>query len=227
MFVKVYNQSGEETGKALLPKDVFELKPNSDLLWQITRSQMANQRQGSAHTKTRGEVSGGGKKPWRQKGTGRARHSSIRSPLWRGGGTIFGPRNEKTWKQRINKKMARKSILVALSAKARDKELIILETLKIDQSKTKQMAGIINALRSKIAGFKKAKVLIILAKPDKNIVLASRNIPGVETIDARNINTLEILSFKYLLMTKETIKAISEFKKTFSSFRAEGEIKVL
>ena len=227
MFVKVYNQSGEETGKALLPKDVFELNPNSDLLWQITRSQMANQRQGSAHTKTRGEVSGGGKKPWRQKGTGRARHSSIRSPLWRGGGTIFGPRNEKTWKQRINKKMARKSILVALSAKARDKELIILETLKIDQSKTKQMAGIINALRSKIAGFKKAKVLIILAKPDKNIVLASRNIPGVETIDARNINTLEILSFKYLLMTKETIKAISEFKKTFSSFRAEGEIKVL
>jgi len=213
MFVKAYNQNGEEAGKTLLPKDVFDVRPNSDLLWQITRSQMANQRQGSAHTKTRGEVRGGGKKPWRQKGTGRARHSSIRSPLWRGGGTIFGPRNEKIWKQKINKKMAKKSLLVALSAKARDKELIVLETLKIDQPKTKQMAGIINALRSKIAGFEKAKVLIILAHPDKNIVLASRNIPGVETIDARNINTLEVLSFKYLLMTKETI---SELKKTFS-----------
>ncbi len=196
-----------------MPKDVFELKPNSDLLWQITRSQMANQRQGSAHTKTRGEVRGGGKKPWRQKGTGRARHSSIRSPLWRGGGTIFGPRNEKIWKQKINKKMARKSLLVALSAKARDKELIVLDNLKIEQPKTKQMAEIINALRSKIAGFKKAKVLIILANPDKNIVLASRNIPGVETIEARNINTLEILSFKYLLMTKETILKL---KKAFS-----------
>ncbi|PIP18245.1 MAG: 50S ribosomal protein L4 [Parcubacteria group bacterium CG_4_10_14_0_2_um_filter_7_35_8] len=213
MFVKTYNQNGEESGKALLPKDVFELKPNSDLLWQITRSQMANQRQGSAHTKTRGEVSGGGKKPWRQKGTGRSRHSSIRSPLWKGGGTIFGPRNEKIWKQGINKKMARKSLLVALSSKAKEKELIVLETLKIDQPKTKQMAGIINDLRLKIADFKKSKVLIILAKPDKNIVLASRNIPGVETIDVRNINTLEILSFKYLLMTKETI---SELKKTFS-----------
>jgi len=213
MFIKAYDQNGEEAGKILLPKDVFDVRPNSDLLWQITRSQMANQRQGSAHTKTRGEVRGGGKKPWRQKGTGRARHSSIRSPLWRGGGTIFGPRNEKIWKQKINKKMARKSLLVALSAKARDKELIVLETLKIDRPKTKQMAEIINALRSKIAGFKKAKVLIILAHPDKNIVLASRNIPGVETIDARNINTLEVLSFKYLLMTKETI---SELKKTFS-----------
>jgi len=213
MFVKTYNQNGEESGKALLPKDVFELKPNSDLLWQITRSQMANQRQGSAHTKTRGEVSGGGKKPWRQKGTGRSRYSSIRSPLWKGGGTIFGPRNEKIWKQGINKKMARKSLLVALSSKAKEKELIVLETLKIDQPKTKQMAGIINDLRLKIADFKKSKVLIILAKPDKNIVLASRNIPGVETIDVRNINTLEILSFKYLLMTKETI---SELKKTFS-----------
>lgn len=109
--------------------------------------------------------------------------------------------------------MARKSLLVALSAKARDKELIVLDNLKIEQPKTKQMAEIINALRSKIAGFKKAKVLIILANPDKNIVLASRNIPGVETIEARNINTLEILSFKYLLMTKETILKL---KKAFS-----------
>lgn len=211
--IRVYNQEGKEVSDLSLNKAVFGLPWNSDLVYRAVVAISANMRQVLASTKMRGEVSGGGKKPWRQKGTGRARHSSIRSPLWRGGGTIFGPRNEKIWKQKINKKMARKSLLVALSAKARDKELIVLDNLKIEQPKTKQMAEIINALRSKIAGFKKAKVLIILANPDKNIVLASRNIPGVETIEARNINTLEILSFKYLLMTKETILKL---KKAFS-----------
>lgn len=214
MFVKVYNQNAEETGKALLPKDVFGLDSNPDLLWQITRSQAANQRQGTAHTKTRGEVSGGGKKPWRQKGTGRSRHSSIRSPLWRGGGIVFGPRNDKVWKQKISRKMARKSLLVALSGKAEDEELIVLESLEMASPKTKQMAGILKALKSKIDGFNKSKALLVLAKPDKNIVLASRNIFGLETIEARNINALKVLSFKYLILTKD---AISEFKKIFST----------
>ena len=196
----------------MLPKDVFGLDSNPDLIWQITRSQLANQRQGAAHTKTRGEISGGGKKPWRQKGTGRARHSSNRSPLWRGGGTTFGPRNDKIWKQGISKKMARKSLLVALSEKAKAKELIVLESLELTAPKTKQMVEILNTLRSKINGFNKAKALLVLAKLDKNVVLASRNIPGLEIIELRNINTLQVLSFQYLIMTKETIKAISELK---------------
>ncbi|MCG2688250.1 50S ribosomal protein L4 [Candidatus Parcubacteria bacterium] len=219
MFVKTYNQSGEEAAKILLPKDVFGLDSNPDLIWQITRSQLANQRQGTAHTKTRGEISGGGKKPWRQKGTGRARHSSSRSPLWRGGGTTFGPRNDKIWKQGISKKMARKSLLVALSEKAKANELIVLESLELNGPKTKQMAVILNTLRSKIDGFNKAKALLILAKLDKNAVLASRNIPGLETIEVRNINTLQVLSFKYLILTKETISELRNTlikNKTFS-----------
>jgi len=210
MFVKVYNQSGEETGKTLLPKGIFDIEINSDLLWQVVRSQTANKRQGSAHTKTKGEVRGGGRKPWRQKGTGRARHSSIRSPLWRGGGIIFGPRNDKIWKQKINKKMARKSLLMALSAKAKEQNIVVLEDLKLNEAKTKEVAKIIANLRTKIVNFKKAKTLIVLSNFDKNLIRAAKNISDLKTIEARNLNALEILSFKYLLMTKDTISALKK-----------------
>ncbi|MDP3093482.1 MAG: 50S ribosomal protein L4 [bacterium] len=213
MFVKVYNQSGEETGKTLLPKGVFDVKLNSDLLWQVARSQSANKRQGSAHTKTKGEVRGGGRKPWRQKGTGRSRHSSIRSPLWRGGGVIFGPRNDKVWKQKINKKMARKAVLMALSTKARQGDLIVLESLNISGPKTREVSKIISDLRGRIADFHKGKVLVVLPVLDKNFIRASRNIPGLETVGLGNLSALKILSFKYLLATKESISA---FKRAFS-----------
>lgn len=213
MFVKVYNQNGEETGKTLLPKGIFDIEINTDLLWQVVRSQTANQRQGSAHTKTRGEVRGGGKKPWRQKGTGRSRHSSIRSPIWRGGGTVFGPRNDKVWKQKINKKMARKSLLMALSSKAKEENIVVLEDLKLNEVKTREVAKIIANLRTKIVNFKKAKTLIVLSSFDKDLIRAAKNIVDLKTIEARNINALEILSFKYLLMTKDTILTL---KKMFS-----------
>ena len=213
MFVKVYNQNGEETGKTLLPKGIFDIEINTDLLWQVVRSQTANQRQGSAHTKTKGEVSGGGKKPWRQKGTGRSRHSSIRSPIWRGGGTAFGPRNDKIWKQKINKKMARKSLLMALSSKAKEENIVVLEDLKLNEVKTREVAKIIANLRTKIVNFKKAKTLVVLSNFDKDLIRAAKNIVDLKTIEARNLNTLEILSFKYLLMTKDTISAL---KKMFS-----------
>ncbi|OHA62312.1 MAG: 50S ribosomal protein L4 [Candidatus Wildermuthbacteria bacterium GWA2_46_15] len=213
MFVKTYNQSGEETGKTLLPKAIFEVKVNSDLLHQVVRSQMANQRQGTAHTKTRSEVRGGGKKPWRQKGTGRARHASIRSPLWRGGGIIFGPTKDKIYKQKINRKMARKALLMTLSGKAEEQELVVLDDLKMEEAKTKEMAKMIQRLRSKVASLKKGSLLFILPEKDEKVIRAIHNLSDVETIEARNINALKILSFKNLIMTKETISA---FKKLFS-----------
>ncbi|MDP2927118.1 MAG: 50S ribosomal protein L4 [bacterium] len=213
MFIKVYNQSGEETGKTLLPKAIFEVKVNSDLLHQVVRSQMANQRQGTAHTKTRSEVRGGGKKPWRQKGTGRARHASIRSPLWRGGGVTFGPTKDKVYKQKINRKMARKALLMTLSGKAKEQELVVLDGLKVEEAKTREMAKMIQGLRSKVASLKKGSLLFILPYKDEKIIRATHNLSDVETIEARNINALKILSFKNLIMTKETI---SSLKKLFS-----------
>jgi len=210
MKISVYNQSGEIVGQTLLPKGIFDIEINSDLLWQVVRSYISNQRQGSSHTKTKGEVSGGGKKPWRQKGTGRSRHSSIRSPLWRGGGTVFGPRNDKVWKQKINKKMARKSLLMALSSKAKEENIVVLEDLKLNEVKTREVAKIIANLRTKIVNFKKAKTLVVLSNFDKDLIRAAKNIADLKTIEARNLNALEILSFKYLLMTKDTISALKK-----------------
>jgi large subunit ribosomal protein L4 len=205
MLVNTYNQNGEKVGQARLPSEIFDVKTNPDLLHQVVVAQMANRRQIVAHTKTRGEVRGGGRKPWRQKGTGRARHGSIRSPLWKGGGVTFGPRKEKIYKQKINKKMARLALFMALSSKAKDNELLILEDLKIEKPKTKLMAEILNKLPSK-----SKSVLIALPKKEETIIRATSNIPAIQTIEARNLNALDLLSYKYLLMPKEAIKAIKE-----------------
>ncbi len=187
-----------------LPKDIFGLKINDNLVYQVAVSQMANRRQNTAHSKDRGEKRGGGRKPWAQKGTGRARHGSNRSPIWIGGGVTFGPRKERNYKKRIPKKMRRKALFTALSAKARNNQLIILKDLGIKEAKTKEMEKILNKLP--VSG----KKLIILPEYDKNIVLASRNIPQLSVISARNLNTLDLLSFKCLLMPKKSLKIIKE-----------------
>jgi len=146
MNYPLYNQNADKVGSVSLPDKVFGLPMNEDLLQQVVISQMSNKRQNIAHTKERGDVRGGGKKPWKQKGTGRARHGSIRSPIWKGGGVTFGPRNDKNFKKKINKKMAHKALLVALSSKVKDKELIIIDGLNFDNWKTKEMAGVINKI---------------------------------------------------------------------------------
>ena len=217
MKVNVYNQNGEETGTALLPKEIFDVKMNPDLVHQVVVSQMANRRKVLAHTKNRGEVRGGGKKPWRQKGTGRARHASIRSPLWRHGGITFGPRKEKVFKKEIPKKMKRLALFMALSEKARQNLLILLDKIKLDEPKTKLMAKIIENLKSlpdrqagKIENFKKGNVLIALPELDKNIISVARNLPDVKTIQAKDLNCLDLLSLKYLIMPKEAIKVLKE-----------------
>ena len=204
MKTAVYNQEGKEVSQTLLPKEIFDVKMNPDLIHQVAVSQTANRRQVIAHTKGRGEVRGGGKKPWRQKHTGRARHGSTRSPIWIGGGVTFGPTKERVFKKKIPKKIRRKALLMVLSAKAKNNLLIILNDLRLNLPKTNTMAQILRKLRIKESS------LIALPEINKNLILAARNLPGVETIEARNLNCLDLLSFKYLIMSKETIKVIKE-----------------
>jgi large subunit ribosomal protein L4 len=200
----VYNTEGKEVGSTLLPKEIFDVTMNSDLVHQVAVSQSANLRQGSAHSKDRSEVSGGGKKPWRQKGTGRARAGSSRSPIWKGGGVTFGPRNTKDYKKEIPKKMRRKALFMVLSQKARENSLIVLDELKFEKAKTKEMAIILNNLPIK------GTSLLALPDYDKNLILSVRNIPKVLTIEARNLNVLDLLNSKYLIFSKEVVKTLKE-----------------
>lgn len=197
-------------GETLLPKEIFDVKFSQDLVHQVAIIQAANRRQVIAHTKTRGDVSGGGKKPWKQKGTGKARVGSSRSPLWRGGGTVFGPNKEKIYKRKINKKTARLALFMVLSSKVRDKELIVLEDLKIETPKTKLIAGIIKNLKSKIENFKTGTVLILLPAKEEIIFRAARNIAKTDIMESRNLNALDLLNHKYLLASKASVRAIKE-----------------
>lgn len=205
MKVDVYNQNGEVSGSLTLPKDIFEVKFNADLVHQIAVSLSANKRQISAHAKTRGEVRGGGRKPWRQKGTGRARHGSIRSPLWKGGGVTHGPRNDRIFGKDIPKKMRRKALLMVLSQKANDNQLVLLDKIQSEKGKTKEMAKSLSKLPCK-----NAATLIALPNYDKKIFMATRNIKKTSIEDARNLNVLDLLNTKYLLLTKESIKTIED-----------------
>lgn len=205
MLVDTYNQNGEKTGQTRLPAEIFGLKINPDLVHQVVVSQMANRRRVIAHTKTRAEVRGGGRKPWRQKGTGRARHGSIRSPLWRGGGVTFGPRKERVFKKKIPKKMRRKALFMVLSGKLKNNLLILLDKLEIEKPKTKLIVEILKKLPSR-----RESTLIALPDYDKNLILAARNLPNVETIQAKDLNTLDLLSFRYLILPKDSVKVIKE-----------------
>ena len=207
MKTAVYNQEGKKVEEISLPKEIFDVKLNPDLLHQIVVSQMANKRQITAHSKNRSEVRGGGKKPWRQKGTGRARHGSIRSPLWRGGGITFGPRKERVFDKDIPKKMRRKALFMVLSEKAKMNLLVILDKIQLDKPKTKEMAKALKKLPCK-----ENSCLIALQEYDKKVFLSARNIKKTNIIEARNLNVVDLMSSKYLLMEKDTIKTL---EKTF------------
>ena len=210
--VKVYNQDGEESGEAQLPK-VFELPWNANLVHQVVTSQAANRRPVVAHTKGRGEVRGGGRKPWRQKGTGRARHGSIRSPIWKGGGVTHGPTKEKVYKRKINRKMAQKALATVLAAKFRDHEVLVVEDFSLSTPKT---AGALKALRqlSAITPFTG-----LIAKPQRAMVLfpetapalkrALRNVPAVVVADCRNITALDALNRKFIITSTAGLAALA------------------
>lgn len=210
MKTAVYNQKGEEVEKIDLPKEIFDVKLNADLIRQVAVAQMSNRRTNIAHTKNRGEVSGGGKKPWPQKHMGRARHGSTRSPLWRHGGITFGPRSDRNFKKKIPIKMRRKALFMALSAKTKDEFLIILDKLELESPKTKLIAEIIADLKTKIKNFKEGSILIALPGLNKNLILASRNLPNAQALQAKDLNVLDLLSFKYVITPKDSIKVIQE-----------------
>lgn len=207
----MYNQNADKVGSVSLPDKIFGLPMNADLLHQVVISQASNKRQNIAHTKERGDVRGGGKKPWKQKGTGRARHGSIRSPIWKGGGVTFGPRNERNFNKKINKKMARKALLVALSSKAMDKELVILDGLNFDSWKTREMASVINKI-SNLFPSKQGRLLFVIDKKmSDTVVRTTRNLPKVDVVEAKDLNALDVINRKNLLILKEAVGIAGNF----------------
>lgn len=205
MLIDTYNQQGEQLEEQTrLPKDVFEVDINNDLLHQVVISQRQNRRQLSAEVKDRAEVSGGGAKPWRQKGTGRARHGSIRSPLWEGGGVTFGPDTDKNLKREIPTKMKRKALFMALSSKVEDEELVVVDDLDLEEIKTKKGKQILENLGVDDPG------LVALEGLNEEVVKSLRNIPDVAVMEARNLNALDLLKYKYLILTKKAIKVIKD-----------------
>jgi large subunit ribosomal protein L4 len=208
----VFNQEGKEVAKINLPEKIFGLKLNPSLVKQAYEAQMSQARIPYAHSKDRSEVRGGGKKPWRQKGTGRSRHGSIRSPIWRGGGATFGPRKDTVYAKNINKKMRRSALLMVLSGKVRDNEIVVLDDLKLEQPKTKLMADVVKNLNDVKNDLGKG-ALVVMAQKNENIIRATRNIPKFMTIGAQNLNVVDLLNHRYVLMPKSAIEII---EKTFT-----------
>jgi large subunit ribosomal protein L4 len=207
----VYNHEGKVVGEYELSTKVFGVEANQALVHQAVVTQMANMRQVIAHTKGRAEVSGGGKKPWRQKGTGRARVGSNRSPLWRGGGIIFGPTNQRNFKMELNKKMGRKAMMMALTDKAASGHLALLDTLEMTEFKTKNFAKLVlNLATNALAGADQAerKCLIINAANDEKAKYSARNLQNVTLLNIDNINILDLIKHENLILTVAAVKTL-------------------
>ena len=209
---EIYNQKGKSVGKLKLPESIFGLPWNGDLVHQVVTAMQANSRTPVAHTKTRGEVRGGGRKPWKQKGTGRARHGSSRSPIWKGGGVTHGPRNEKSYEQKINKKMRVKALLTVLSEKLRKGQILFVEELSLKNIKTKDAVAIIKSLSAvkgfeKIIGGKKPNIYITCPAKSDALKKSFANIASVEIDEIKNLNPVDLLNFRYTIIShpKESI----------------------
>ncbi len=205
METKVYNRKGEEAGKVTLPKEIFEATWNADLVHQVVTSMMSSARAAIAHTKTRGEVRGGGKKPWQQKGTGRARHGSTRSPIWVGGGVAHGPRNDKNFARKVNRKMKAKALYTILSKKLKDNEIIFVDSIDFKEPKTKEAVSVLKSLGG-IKGFERLTTkkvnaaFIALPAKDKSVEKSFGNIGSVAIGEVRNLNPVQVLNHKYLII---------------------------
>lgn len=202
--VAVYNTAGQQTGEIELSEGIFGVEVNEAVLHQAVVLQLANQRLGTHKTKTRAEVRGGGRKPWKQKGTGRARAGSIRSPLWVGGGTTFGPQ-PRSYKKVLPRKVRRLALRSALSSKVEGGNVIVLEGLQMDAPKTKEMVNVLQNLK-----FADAKTLIVAGESDVNIVKSANNIPGVKTVTADGLNVYDILHHNKLVLLKDVVSTVEE-----------------
>ncbi len=201
--VAVYDMQGQSVGELELSDKVFAATINESLMHQAVVMYLANQRRGTAATKTRAAVRGGGRKPWRQKGTGRARHGSIRSPIWVGGGVAFGPQ-PRNYRLSMPKKARRQALRSALSSKVASGELIVLDELQFNEPKTRNMMGVLRNLEVE------GKALVVTGDGARNVYLSARNIPGVTTSRAIDLNVYGVLNNNRLIMTKEAVKAIEE-----------------
>ena len=200
--VKVYNMSGAEVGSIDLNDDIFAIDVNEHAMHLAVVQYLANQRQGTQSAKTRAEVSGGGRKPWRQKGTGRARQGSIRSPQWTGGGVVFAPK-QRDYSFKLNKKLKRIALKSALTTKAVENKIIVLDELTLTEVKTKEMVKVLSNLNAE-------KALIVMDGSNKNVMLSARNIPEVKTAAVNTINVYDLLKYNTLVMTKEAVAKIEE-----------------
>lgn len=197
----VFNSKGERAGTVELPESIFGLPWNADLVHQVVVSMQANERTGTAHTKDRGEVRGGGRKPWQQKGTGRARHGSSRSPIWKGGGVAHGPRNEKIYTKKINRQMVQKALLLALSRKYKDGQIIFVDSIEMKEPKAKEAHAVLKALGK--AGFvtkKKNAALLALPNAHQPTIKSFRNFANINLTEVRNLNPVSVLGSKYLII---------------------------
>ncbi|MFK3939299.1 50S ribosomal protein L4 [Alkalihalobacillus sp. NPDC078783] len=201
--VTVFNQTGSEVGDIELADSVFGIEPNESVLHDAVVMQQASLRQGTHKTKGRSEVRGGGRKPWRQKGTGRARQGSIRSPQWVGGGVVFGP-TPRSYSFKLPKKVRRLAIKSALSSKVQASEVVVLEDLKFDAIKTKDMAAVLSGLS--IA----KKALVVVSDYNENVELSSRNLPNVTVLTADAVNVLDVLKHDKLVLTKAAVEKVEE-----------------
>lgn len=201
--VALFNVSGAQVGEIELAETVFGIEPNKYVLHDAVVMQQASLRQGTHKVKGRSEVRGGGRKPWKQKGTGRARQGSIRAPQWKGGGIVFGP-TPRSYAYKLPKKVRRLAIRSALSAKVIDNDIIVLDQLVLNQPKTKEFVGILKNLNVE------RKALIVAADMDEQVLLSSRNIPGVKFVAADGINVLDVLGYDKLIITKEAVEKVQE-----------------
>ncbi|MBZ9533660.1 50S ribosomal protein L4 [Cytobacillus oceanisediminis] len=201
--VALFNQNGTQAGDIELNESVFGIEPNKHVLFEAVVMQRASLRQGTHKTKIRSEVAGGGRKPWRQKGTGRARQGSIRSPQWRGGGTVFGP-VPRSYSYKLPKKVRRLAIKSALSTKVLEENILVLQNLAFDAPKTKDFKAVLGGLSIE------KKALIVTADLDENVALSARNIPGVTVVTATGITVLDVLNHDKLIMTKAAVEKVEE-----------------
>jgi large subunit ribosomal protein L4 len=201
--VTVYNVDGKQVGELELADGIFGLEPNIHVLHSAVLLQQASLRSGTHDTKGRSEVRGGGRKPWKQKGTGRARQGSIRSPQWKGGGIVFGP-TPRSYGFKLPRKVRRLAIKSALSSKVQENQIIVLDQLSLSQPKTKDITKLLNNLKVV------SKTLVVTADFDNNVALSARNIPGVKFVAAEGINVLDVMKYDQLIITKDAVAKVEE-----------------
>lgn len=205
METTIYNQKGKESGKISIPESVFGLKWNSDLIHQVVTSMNSQARSNVAHTKNRGEVRGGGKKPWKQKGTGRARHGSTRSPIWVGGGITHGPNNLKNFDRKINKKMKAKALYTILSRKFKDGEIVFVDSISLSATKTKYAKEVMDSVFDKASKKKNNALLLTIPKKDIAVEKSFANFSNMKVDEIRNMNPLDLMKYKYVaIVSPET-----------------------